>query len=1090
MDHSCSDVQTKNRQLLCLTDIQNCDCFSPEAEQRSQRCCSNEATTDDLTTNGSWSNSSISRSLQRAETLLKSTLNPGLKWLFQARTDNEEEEERNLVVAHNLVSRSSARLQRLQQALLTITAQWKQVPCTECGSLQVCVNATPVESSVLHLPSLSVLHGHYRALSKLLEQRSLLLFIHEYTRRARLAAAYVSRARQLLEGLRKPQEISWCSLRVDFSCLCHELRLHLNHWSCLSIKVQSDQFLRPSVAQYTRLLADIRNTLDLLALQALVVMEQCVGHVLSALALSELDEVPRDILEDVIAATDLYNQAVEEQRSSTQRRNAVLLSTCSWLSSRRVPYPAAFPVKDLVRIFAVHHADTAAARLHCWASEQTRYLCPLHTQRKSPPHPSELGNLHSNYLNSSSSQTPLHICDLQLDSTSWIKHQPAPVQHQQVQCQAQPVVAGSSVGDLKSEPSSPAVHQLSVPPLSDFHHQSTLELLFKILVSANDLLVPLMPHSPRHTPVKLSHRETEHSSVKAKPASSQLLSKAGPNERTKKATQKKATQGATADSVPPSPCIPDLMNEEPKGADQPECLQRPRSVQWLDLGQSLLFRDLFGWYHSLLWTHCHKALWLHLHVPGLGGAKGSINLFDINSRLHFLHAIDQASKIDLLPMECRTELENFSQQAFVRAAHSQWDYVVCKGLGSALKDKCQNKKNSEERGVASSSMQDDGLMTSDTTKLLLQLVPPLLSSLHRHASSDLLFPTLQRETLSLMLTTVQLSTFWVMSKSYQFLSSWSLNRFLLITQGDLKMLQRSLDQMVCQTKELLLDSDSNIHGLSHLLLKEQLTTLEKAASELQTFSSVVLKTFSGDCKRMSGEIFEEMMPPAGFWRVNPRTGLPSSPSEYVSLAAQSVIGQVLEGLAPLPDDARVQTLSITTTAFVEAWMEHILKQRIKFSVTGALQLKQDFDSIRDLIQSDRYGLSDELLRRLLGLRVFQQMDSAVMCLLQQPQVRPYLHHRAWEPFTRCCPSKSGRASCSDAVGSSITNLRSMEADDIPPSDPSVVASDIPSVSPPEPYLAPSAALGASQQDWLDLRIHSGARHWRLPGLHCLSKSEP
>lgn len=60
------------------------------------------------------------------------------------------------------------------------------------------------------------------------------------------------------------------------------------------------------------------------------------------------------------------------------------------------------------------------------------------------------------------------------------------------------------------------------------------------------------------------------------------------------------------------------------------------------------------------------------------------------------------------------------------------------------------------------------------------------------------------------------------------------------------------------------------------------------------------------------------------------TGFPSSPSEYASLAAQTVVGQVLEGVAPLSDDARVQALSITMTAFMEAWMEHILKQKIKF----------------------------------------------------------------------------------------------------------------------------------------------------------------
>lgn len=65
---------------------------------------------------GSCSQTSMSRSLQRAEILFRSTFNPSLKCLFHI--PNQDEEEENLVVAHNLVSRSSARLQRVQQHLL------------------------------------------------------------------------------------------------------------------------------------------------------------------------------------------------------------------------------------------------------------------------------------------------------------------------------------------------------------------------------------------------------------------------------------------------------------------------------------------------------------------------------------------------------------------------------------------------------------------------------------------------------------------------------------------------------------------------------------------------------------------------------------------------------------------------------------------------------------------------------------------------------------------------------------------------------------------------------------------------------------
>lgn len=110
-----------------------------------------------------------------------------------------------------------------------------------------------------------------------------------------------------------------------------------------------------------------------------------------------------------------------------------------------------------------------------------------------------------------------------------------------------------------------------------------------------------------------------------------------------------------------------------------------------------------------------------------------------------------------------------------------------------------------------------------------------------------------------------------------------------------------------------------------------------------------------DCKRMSVEIFEQTMPSAKHWRISHKTGtdamnanvcllvlnsvlnmmfifseLPSSPSDYAASAAQSVIGQVLEGVQTLPEDARVPALAEAMTAFMEAWMEHILKQKIKF----------------------------------------------------------------------------------------------------------------------------------------------------------------
>ncbi|XP_054453519.1 uncharacterized protein ccdc142 isoform X2 [Anoplopoma fimbria] len=1207
MDPNNPEIQTDPGGEPGLTaDRENSESICPEKEKKSS-CM----VTEDPTTNGSWSQRSISRSLQRAETLLRSTFNPSLKWLFHGRSQDEEEDEGNFVVAHNLVSRSSARLLRLQQALLTVAPQWQPVSGAQRGSPQVCVKGIPSEGGVLLLPSsssscsYSVLQGHYRALWRLLEQRSLLLFIHEYTRRARLTAAYISRVSHLLEqqlekSHRTPSQTpsSWSSAGVGLGSLSQELRVHLNHWSCLFSKVQSDHYLRPALVQQTRLLGEIKQTLDLLGLQALVLMEHYVYIILCAIARTESESVPREVLEDILAGTDLYNQAVGEQRaqhSTTQLRTAVLqrahYSTldCS-LPNSGGRHPAAFTVKELMMVLAVHQADMASKQLHCWASEQSCPICQVHTNHEAYACPgNSVGQvarpgsgtsalrsewtweqLQQTYLSSSSflsinqqlssshnrhKTPPVYIPNPHLARTIFENHHPVLakptfVEHrpensnkdQTSQCQtccSQTGLVQTSVEALDSvkpnleslenckllrtiSPPTATARRLSALPLSGVCQQdhSSVELLFQVLVSSNELLAPLVSHTPTPeappetllpdtmTDVLLPDGKTDLIVLNAPAVSVECnslgteLSKDGNVEGTLAVPKLPTSSGFGRNGNP--------EKGETGGAEgttvEGDSLRWPHSVQWLDLGQSLVFADLFGQYRILLWTLCSKALRLQLHVPQAGNDAGSINLQDKHRGFQIIHRMSEASKADLVPEGCRTMLEDFSLYLLVVTAHAQWDYEVCRSLGSALKDKCLTAVNPSSNSVTPSSQQDGNVMTSATTKHLLLLPPPLLSSLSCHHSNDgasgssRLFPSrlpLQRQTVSLVLATVQLSTVWVMSKAYQSLSSWSLHKFLLITQGDLQVLRESIETMVHETKSLMMNSDSNQHSTLHnhnqLLLRQQLEALDRAVSELQTFPSLVLKTFSSDCKRMSREIFEQTMPSAVHWRPSLRTGFPNSPSEYASLAAQTVIGQVLEGVAPLSDDARIQALSITMTAFMEAWMEHILKQRIKFSVQGALQLKQDFDSIRELIQSDKYGLSAELHQRLLSLRIFQQVDSAVVCLLQQPQAKPYLQSRAWEPFKRCCPANSSRDSLDAAVGSSITNLRCMEGEDLTQSDPSVVTADVPPVnpsSPGEPYLAPSLALSVAQREWLDLRIQSSARRWRLPGLQCLSKSEP
>lgn len=78
---------------------------------------------------------------------------------------------------------------------------------------------------------------------------------------------------------------------------------------------------------------------------------------------------------------------------------------------------------------------------------------------------------------------------------------------------------------------------------------------------------------------------------------------------------------------------------------------------------------------------------------------------------------------------------------------------------------------------------------------------------------------------------------------------------------------------------------------------------------------------------------------------------------------------------------------------------------LPFSLQGALQLKQDFDLVRDLLQSLPYGLSPETKRLVLALHIFQQMDNAVACLLQQPS-KASLPLPNWLFCHKCCESRN------------------------------------------------------------------------------------
>ncbi|XP_062856392.1 uncharacterized protein ccdc142 [Trichomycterus rosablanca] len=919
----------------------------------------------------------VQKPLPKAE--LRNRFGPNLKNLLRRRSDEDSldyENEDSFVACEDLTSRSSLRLQHLELTLLGLSSQCHVLQGAGGCPRGHVKGLSTSEADFYHHGQAAAFSQHYAQLQHLLEQRAQLLFLHEYGRRCRAANCLLSRLAEVLERARllipnrerSSEEKPRSCWNLGLRGLCEELQVNVSHWDLLSTRWRSDAFLRHvSITRCREMLGSMRRNLWLLGLQALLLMEQCINTQLLALASAQMVCVPRDALEDLLSAVELYNHVIMYQRSQQRAASWSLHIMLSSGLPRKSARPAPFSVVEIMRILAQRRAHVASEKLYSWACQQTE-LVSLAGQ---PSMPWE----------------------------DWIQATP---------------------NDILDESPKSTSHRASSMPfllISQHERKEILETFLQALAFSSDLIATDAKHSDmkRNLRVRRLHRR--------------------PTDK------------------PSSPY---------------------RVVQELDSSMTDPCLELFSQYSKMYWTEFPEAFRKHFCYQFHDGVLGGVNQWNYQMVFLLVKWLRRTCKEESIPEECKDVLRKICSSILSTAAFMRWDEMMCKSLGSGLKDKC-----------LPGAVADPTTVRTVTMKLTLQLFPPLLSVIQLlqtpHNNPG------EKEPKSLCLyylgllwraqATIQSSTFWVLSKAFQFLASWSVSKFLLVTQGDLKDLRETVEALALKLQDVY-------RGAEQQIVLQHEPKLTQAVSQLQAFSDLVLQRFSTDCKKMSVEIFEQTMPSAKHWRINNQSDLPSNPSEYAAFAAQSVIGQVLEGVQPLPDEARIPALVEAMTAFLEAWMEHILKQRIKFSIQGALQLKQDFNLIREFIRSEKYSLSEELYHRLLSLRVFHQMDCAIVCLLQQPVAKTYMPSVRWEPFRHCC---SNTAQVVDQSLGSLNDLETMDnqATTCQHALTGVggsVTPELGSTAPPESYLA------VAQQEWLDLRIHTGSR-WRIPGLRCFSKSE-
>ncbi|XP_014648184.1 PREDICTED: coiled-coil domain-containing protein 142 isoform X2 [Ceratotherium simum simum] len=447
---------------------------------------------------------------------------------------------------------------------------------------------------------------------------------------------------------------------------------------------------------------------------------------------------------------------------------------------------------------------------------------------------------------------------------------------------------------------------------------------------------------------------------------------------------------------------------------------------------------LWSQYWTLLWAACAQSL--DLSLGPWRDPRGAAEQLS--------QALGQAS----LPQECEKELASLCHNLLHQSLIWSWDQGFCQALGSA---------GGDQSSLPSSS---------HTTELLQQLFPPLLDALREPKSRLLLYQPPGPAPLALGLCTLQTTLLWFWGRAQQHLAAWAPGSFLPLIQKDLPPLLHEAGALsrLASEESLALEVEQQL-GLE----------IRKLTAQIQLLPQESLSLFFQECHKQATQGFELYMPRGRYWRHRLRPELPSTPSEYAWLVVRTVLEPVLQGLQGLPPQAQAPALGQVLTAILGAWLDHILTHGIRFSLQGTLQLRQDFGVVRELLEEEQWGLAPELRQTLLMLSIFQQLDGALLCLLQQPLPKTRGHR--WPPC--CCACNEVQTM--ELPSSSLNSLESLEPPLQPGAPPTQTAQLLSTLWGGGP--SPEAYLVGNQQAWLALRQHQHPR-WHLPFLSCLGTS--
>ncbi|XP_033109782.1 uncharacterized protein LOC117111028 [Anneissia japonica] len=492
-------------------------------------------------------------------------------------------------------------------------------------------------------------------------------------------------------------------------------------------------------------------------------------------------------------------------------------------------------------------------------------------------------------------------------------------------------------------------------------------------------------------------------------------------------------------------------------------LSRRKSVSWEDSESFTTKKQLCSWYMDQLWnnftTELHSVLTLvririeehdHLHL-------GHVFQCGIAQLIIIQDMLEALCMEECLPHSAASSLQSLSYKLFSSVAMAASDIKLCDTLGSALSDKCL---------PATLQPEQEG---SRTCSLLQASILPLISVLMASQTIYMFnrmgkVPTEKSDSLHIipalqLVSAIDVGTYWCWTRAEKYLASWSVAEFLLVTQCDHQIIRGLCGKVVHLTDIMCRGTNQSYSN------KYQLSTssvqLNQILSNLQDISKLTSQLFSEDCGKMCSEYWQKTMPIGKFWRRKTTNVLPTEPNQYAKASTVTIIQPIIEAISRLQPEVQVSIVTVFLSTMFETWMEHILKQKSKFSIHGACQLEVDLYYVQHWFRSKSDILCQQAMQKILSLNAFLQFESAIQLLKQQPGRNDGLSNTLTgsvdEINSEYSESTAKSEACKKSLGSS--------SDSVPLGAEAV---------------EDSMLFVPNRQEWLNLRVHGQSKKWVLP----------